>query len=303
MDHNQIESQNILTTFFEDIREFIKEQVKNVNLNQKSINFINTEKFETLLIQFIYFRKRYPIGKYRVHIPPSMYTSAKYAKYKNHVLNIKKLLETGKDIGDYLHNDIRDFLFHDNLLKDWGIIHIHLQVKGKRKGEDNDILYAIQIEDCILFLKIDTHDCFLQKELLEILYQNYPNFFGFGPIAGNHFTDTEIKSLRTKNIGYAMALGQKSFFGGLSSVLQLSGSVQILENLRNLSTLICSNFQQIKSEIEQTGYRGNIDLHLIISAREKKIKLLEANSRTEIRFSDNKTLEKLTNCFLNLHLF
>ena len=303
MDHNQIESQNILTTFFEDIREFIKEQVKNVNLNQKSIDFINTTKLESLLRQFIYFRKRYPIGKYKVYIPQSICMSAKYAKYKNQVLHIKTLLEMGEDIGDYLHKGITDFLFYDNLLEDWGIIHIHLQPKGKRNKDDNDLLYAIQIGDSILFLKVDTHGCFLQKELLEILYKNVPKFAGFFPISGNCLTETEIKSLRKKGYGYVLDLGEKSFYGGLNRILSYAGDVQILKNLRNLSTLICSNFQQIKSALEQAGYRGNIDLHLIISAREKKIKLLEANSRTEIRFSGNDILDKLTNCFLNLHFF
>ncbi|MBQ3667103.1 MAG: hypothetical protein II913_03485 [Elusimicrobiaceae bacterium] len=296
-------SQNILTIFYEDIRDFIREQTKTISLKPKSIEFINTANIDDLLSQFIYFRQRYPIGRYRVYIPTSMCATAKYAKYKNQILHIKMLLETGQDIKNYLHNDIANFLFHDNLLKDWGIIHIHLSPKGRRKNHDNDILYAIQIADYILFLKIDTHDCFLQKDLLEILYQNCPEFFGFSPIPGDHFKEKDIKSLRNNNIGYALDLGGKSFCGGINHLIPQIGCAQILENLRNLSVALDSNLQLIKSKIAQIGYVGEMDVHLNINSEKKKIILYERNSAIEIRFSNTDIMKKLINCFLNLHLF
>lgn len=303
MNHNLQENPSILTTFHEDIRAFIQEETESVALNQKSIQFINVAKIDALLAQFIYFRQRYPVGKYKVCIPPDMCLTAKYARYKTQVLHIKRLLETGRDIGNYLHNDITDFLFHDNLLKDWGIMHIHLQTKGMRKHQDNDLLYAIQISDYILFLKVDTHDCFLQKDLLEILYQNCPEFLGFSSLVGNCFKETEIKNLRNKGIGYALDLGEKSFYGGINRLIPQIGCVQILENLCILSTLLDNNFQQIKSKIEQVGYKGKLDFHLSINSRKKKIIIYERNSAIEIKFSDTDIMKKLTNCFLNLHLF
>ena len=303
MNHNSEESQNILTTFYEDIRDFIREQTKTIALKPKSIKFINTANIDDLLSQLIYFRQRYPIGKYRVYIPTSMCSTAKYAKYKNQVLHIKMLLETGQDIGNYLHDDITDFLFRDNLLKDWGIIHIHLNPKGKRKKHDNDILYAIQISDYILFLKVDTHDYFVQKDLLEILYQNCPGFLGFSPLSGDHFKGKKIRSLRNNNIGYALDLGGKSFFGGINRLIPQIGCAQILENLRILSITLDANLQLIKSKIIQTGYVGNLDFRLNIDSRKKKIILYEKNSAVEIRFSNTDIMKKLMNCFLNLHLF
>ena len=194
MKHLLETNNDILETFYEDIRSFVLEQVTPINLNQKSIKFIHTAQIGDLLSKFIYFRKRYPVGKYKVYISENMCSSSKYCKYKKQIWHIKKLLEEGRDIKDFLHNDINDFLFHDNLLQDWGIIHIHLWPRGSRKNKDNDILYAIQIEDSILFLKIDTHKYFLQKELLEILYQNVPNFLCFFPIPGDDFTEKEIEN-------------------------------------------------------------------------------------------------------------
>ncbi|MBR4682023.1 MAG: hypothetical protein IKP06_01780 [Elusimicrobiaceae bacterium] len=302
MNHNSHGSQNILTTFHEDIRAFIIEQTKTIALSQKSIKFINTAKIDDLLSQFIYFRQRYPIGKYKVYIPASMYLTSKYARYKNQILHIKMLLETGKGIENYLHNDITDFLFHDNLLKDWGVVHIHLRPTGRRKHRDNDLLYAIQISDYILFLKVDTHDCFLKKELLEILYQNYPEFFGFSSISGGHFKEEEIENLRNNNIGYALDLGGKSFYGGINRLIPWKGCVQILENLRNLSILLDTNSQQIKHKIEQIGYTGKLDFHLGINLHKKEVYVYEKNSCVEIRFSDADIMKKLTNCFVNLHL-
>ena len=58
MNHNQLDSQIVLTTFFEDIRAFIQDQVKNINLNQKSIDFINTTKFDSLLLQLELLQKK-----------------------------------------------------------------------------------------------------------------------------------------------------------------------------------------------------------------------------------------------------
>ncbi len=303
MNHNSEESQNILATFHKDIRDFIRGQTQNIELKPKSIKFINTAKIDDLLSQFIYFRQRYPIGKYKVYIPANMCLTSKYARHKNQVLHIKKLLEQGKDIGKYLHSDITDFLFHDNLLQDWGVMHIHLQPKGKRNHQDKNILYAIQLSDYILFLKVDTHDCFLQKELLEILYQNYPEFLGFSSIAGGHFKEKEIENLRNNNIGYALDLGKKSFYGGINRLLPWKGCVQILENLQDLSILLGRNSQQIKLKIEQIGYTGKLDFHLGINLQKKEIYVYEKNGHVEVRFSDSDITKKLTNCFVNLHLF
>ena len=244
---------NMLKTFYEDIRTFILEQLKPICLTQKSIEFINIAEVPSLLQQFIYFRKRYPIGRYQVYITKNLSLSKQYTKYKSQILHIKKLFEEGKDIKNYLHNDITDFLFHDNLLNDWGIIHLHLWPKGSRKNKDNDILYAIQIDNCILFLKVDTHKCFLAKELLEILYQNQPNFLSFSSIEGNAFKEIEIKALRNKGIGYAIKIGDKSFYGGMNHILTLSGCVQILENLKSLSRLISLNFICRGSGLEVRG--------------------------------------------------
>lgn len=304
MKHLLETNNDILETFYEDIRSFVLEQVTPINLNQKSIKFIHTAQIGDLLSKFIYFRKRYPVGKYKVYISENMCSSSKYCKYKKQIWHIKKLLEEGRDIKDFLHNDINDFLFHDNLLQDWGIIHIHLWPRGSRKNKDNDILYAIQIEDSILFLKIDTHKYFLQKELLEILYQNVPNFLCFFPIPGDDFTEKEIESLRNKGIGYAINMGEKSFCGGMNYFLYLIGSVQILENLKKLSELIFLNIHQIKEAIKkQIQYLGKLDFHLRIDSINKKIFIYEENSNTEIRLEENNIITKLTNCFLNLHMF
>lgn len=299
---NALNKQRIVATFEQDIREFIIMQVDLPSLYRKSQNFIQTAPFESLLTTFIYYRERYPLGKRRVFFSREFKNSLKYIRYQKAIEKIVQTFEKGKDIKCYLHQDIKDFLFHDNLLRDWGILHLHLFPDGQRKNHDNDILYVFLAGKDVLFIDIFEHD-FVRPELLEILKNNcIPRHYAPN-VEGIPFNREMILSLRNKNIGYGVNIDGGCFFGGMKQVSYILGAQQIIILLDRIAQAITEEKKQLEEKISVPMAFDSLDFHLNINVSLNSIMLYERQSQSEIRFSNSNLLQELWNCFSNLNLF
>jgi len=115
----------------------------------------------------------------------------------------------GEDLTPHLSRKVstdknKNLFFHDGLLNDWGIHHLHLGTNYDNRGfivGNNQVLFA-KVTDCkIYFIDILTHSDWAKQKVIEILHSNWPELIDRYRIKGftdleNPPTDENIESLR-----------------------------------------------------------------------------------------------------------
>lgn len=297
------DSKSLQKVFEEDLREFIIESVNIDRLTSKSKDFIKNKKMDKVLNKFIVYSQRYPKGKKKVYFSKELLLNPLYKKFEKNISDIKNLFENGEDICPYLHRDIKDFLFLDGLLMDWGIIHLHLfPVKERKKsGLDKFILYAFVAGNTIGFIDITEHD-FLQQYLLQVIDDNWPMILQTTTsIKGDAFEREQLKTLRSKGYGYALEVNGKTFYGGITKVQNMTAIIYVFNRLEVLAQNIFSSMDNIKETI-----KGNIkdaeeiDIHLGFDSTKKRVFLYDKANSCELNIGDHICLKNLTDCF-NYH--
>ncbi|MDD4323968.1 MAG: hypothetical protein PHR37_03925 [Eubacteriales bacterium] len=90
---------------------------------------------------------------------------------------IKDKIERGLDITPYLSKNIRKPDYHDELLNDWGIHHLHLGHEREDSGfieRTRNLLFVRFDERHAYFLNVMPHGYWAKKELVEIIHKNWP---------------------------------------------------------------------------------------------------------------------------------
>jgi hypothetical protein len=114
-----------------------------------------------------------------------------------------KLLR-GETIHQHLSRRVNDLEYHDALLNDWDIQHLHLGTtylpNGLIKGT-GEILYCIIEPDDAYFIQVMDHHRFSEPELLEIVNANWPKLLVRVPLfAGTPPTAAKVKQSRAANV-------------------------------------------------------------------------------------------------------
>lgn len=161
----------------------------------------------------------------------------------------------------------KDWKSRDYLLDDWGIHHIHLNIKeafNKREMSNNRAEYLLFIKatnEAIYFIDIKGHrtDNFNDIELLRIMDRNWPYLLSDRPL-NIKFTDEfnckDIKDIRKKH-GFAIYnINGKVYFppgGGLSSagsnIKHINQAETILLTIREFEKYIIEHCDEIREEL------------------------------------------------------
>jgi hypothetical protein len=195
----------------------------------------------------------------------------------------------------------KDWKSRDYLLDDWGIHHIHLNLKeasNKRGMSHNRAEYLLFIkaaDETIYFIDIKGHltDNFNDIELLETMDKNWPYLLKNRPLnikSTNEFSCKDIKSIRKKH-GFAIynVNGKVSFpaGGGLSSagsnIKHTSQAENILLTIREFEKHIIKHCNEIREELG--GYDGILEFKLECIERFGMLsgyKITESNTELEI---------------------
>jgi len=172
-------------------------------------------------IAYFNLQKRYIRQKARQVLRSPKILSAEHPGWVSSALDrIAATSASGGDLNPYQSDTLRRPAFPDRLLNDWGIHHLHL---GEPNGSGYfvtrrpELLYVLVGSDHLHFIDVQDHGAsFADKELLEIVHQNWPEAIASYRAHGAtrvSLTDDQRRRLRKKNaqgrvplrVGFEMA--------------------------------------------------------------------------------------------------
>jgi len=123
---------------------------------------------------------------------------------------VEDKLVRGETVHPHLSRKLHDVEYHDALLNDWSIQHLHLGTtympNGLIKGT-GEILYCIIEPDDVYFIQVMDHHRFSEPEMLEIVNANWPTLLVRVPLfAGTPPTAAKVKQYRKANLVSLMTL-------------------------------------------------------------------------------------------------
>ena len=218
--------------------------------------------------------------------PRKIYKSANFQCPLKHKSNLKKLerkIRRGEELNHYISRTIRDKPQKvDSLFYAWGIHHLHLNIHIKSNGfsgRTTELLFCYITQDCAYLIDIKDHKSFEDKELLQIIYDNWPQVISENKYhgTGDDLTQEEIKELRRKNINSIVALADGTAYfpikGGTTfqgySVKERMMTDQLIEELKSKQKLILHNMDAINEKAMETGksFSDKIDFRLFKDER------------------------------------
>ncbi|EJL3960586.1 hypothetical protein U0N67_004953 [Vibrio parahaemolyticus] len=209
-------------------------------------------------------------------IPRNVYVSDKFKvpeKYSNVIDAIKADFENGHPVNKRLSRKIRqDAIYTDNLLADWGIHHLHLGdtliPKGKNKGlykGNKELLFVFVTNSAVYLIGIFDHSSWTRNEVLEIVYDNWPQLLEKYELKGvvglsREVSEQDRYELRTANVNTPLEIRGKFFMGpggGLTAGgiggQDVSKANLLLRAAEETEKWINDYYTSIRSAFEQQG--------------------------------------------------
>lgn len=138
---------------------------------------------DEILYKWLHLRNRVPLSRPRkIHRSSEFRVSSESLapELQKGLALIERKLAHGHTIYHHLSRTISELDYHDLLLDDWNIHHLHLGTtiidRGRNKGlieGTSNVVYCIFRPDDVYFIQIRPHD-FCDPELLEIVNSNWP---------------------------------------------------------------------------------------------------------------------------------
>jgi hypothetical protein len=189
----------------------------------------------------------------------------------------RKKIENGEDLNPHVSRKIKNANFSDMMLNDWGIQHFHLGTrviaKGKSKGlieGTEPVLFACVAANTIYFIDVKGHNDFEDKDIVEIVHNNWPDLLGFRSPSGRKLatqsTSKDILEMRNARIITAFDLTDGTVYTAPGGGYTGSGisAIAIHNHDGNARTLeyyedsIKDKIQEIGTRIrEMTSYEDN----------------------------------------------
>lgn len=173
---------------------------------------------------------------------------------------LESYLTEGKDIKPFMSRKLKDPLFFDALLNDWGIHHLHLGNIFANDGfvkRNKEVLFVKFWQDTAYMIAIGDHNAWSRKELLEELGKNWPDLLGLFELKGvidisHNPSNEEINDLRKAGLNSAVEINGKfysSIGGGYSisgeSMHSLIATNQTMKKIKNLEKFLKKNESKI----------------------------------------------------------
>mgnify|MGYP000882039825 CR=1 FL=1 len=156
--------------FVKDWQEEILKYIK-----KEGIQIPNDIRTDSLIIKYFTFLRKKGTGQpYHIHKSKEFKCPFELKYGLNQIIYI---LEYGGDISPYLSKQV-DELENDGMFNDWGVLHLHL---GKEMEKNNKyvkrtgpLLFVYFKENNAYLINIYKHGDWTKKEVLQIMYDNWP---------------------------------------------------------------------------------------------------------------------------------
>ena len=148
-------------------------------------------------------------------VPRKLHRSKSFVcppKHTRVVATLERMIKNGDDLTPYLSTKIKTLNYNDYLLNDWGIHHLHL---GANIGSDGfaertgPLLYCYFEETNAYLVNVLDHNDFTAQILIQTVHNNWSEIlsrFQMNGVKGDKLTDEQIRTLRKKNLNYALEM-------------------------------------------------------------------------------------------------
>lgn len=189
-----------------DIQIDFKKDFENILKNELELCDYNTSKINDMCFSYFNLINRLILPKPRKVLQSREFNCPN--ELKNSLNILKKKIEKGDNINQYLSKKILDLEYNDPLLNDWGIHHMHLgdlHEKEKFVNRTGPLLFVFFNEEYAYFINTYKHGAWTNDKLIRILYENWEESIKNSRIDGvdgleNNITDDIRKELRKNNI-------------------------------------------------------------------------------------------------------
>ncbi|AZL53925.1 hypothetical protein EI285_04775 [Aliarcobacter skirrowii] len=158
-----------------DWEQSLKESILENYNNSQMIEYKDSNATELLEKALQILRKNQQrLGKKEVFLSKEILKNPLYEKFKNIIEEIQINFENG--IFDNIYprlsnNHKKNIFYNDNMLNILNVEHFHLHTKSTKGTKE--LLYVKYNGNRVYFIDIFNHDNFLDKEIVEILYNNW----------------------------------------------------------------------------------------------------------------------------------
>ena len=250
-----------------------KEMKKYLNYLGIADHEINLDK---LFYQYFYIKAKIIEDKPRKvlwasHLKAKILTSE--PSYIQKIEKIQNIIEEGKPVNKYLSLDSLQPNSHDLLLFEWGIHHLHLENKPRKKDKrftkrSQLLLFTIFDNESCYFVDIGEH-YFAKKEWLRIIYENWGDLNGKFIVEKSleneidNLSEKQINEYRNRKIGltYTTIVNGCKFYpinGGCSISGNSGHAIRCADKLHrqlyDIQNELDSNIELIKANL-QTKYK------------------------------------------------
>lgn len=190
---------------------------------------------------------------------------------------LEEKITQGEDLTPFLSRELRRLNFPDATLNEWGIHHLHL---GGFKAPDqfsdglNEILFAWITHDKIYFIQIMTHSDWTNRDLIQIIHDNWPNLIAQFRI-GQYFekiSDEDRIKWRRGGVSTSITMDDGTTYRGpgiinvnLFNIFDVRDCSYLINNIENMEQKVIHLENEIKSKIMQiyNVSREKLDLKLV----------------------------------------
>ncbi|MEK3992257.1 hypothetical protein [Robertmurraya sp. FSL R5-0851] len=272
--------------------EMIKE------MEEEGLRFKKSLPKDSLLIKyFTYCRKR------GLQKPYNIFKSNEFncpEEYQKGLSNLEEILKSGGDISPYLSKDVEK-LKNDLMFNDWGVLHLHLGEKlesnNKYIERTGPLLFLYFKGENVYFINIFQHQDWTKKEVLQIMYSNWPELIqpyimkidGF---QGLHPEYTEDDHLKLRKAGITVMLelvnenGEKFPIIPTGMGITASGDSMNdvrhyqhqIKEIRSLEDMVRSNIDFVKQTMKSLNVNIPTSLSFKLVYKDGRFQVQEENT-------------------------
>lgn len=221
-------------------------------------------------------------------------------KFKKVLDKIKKEIENGEDITKYLSTKILDLNYHDSLLNDWDVHHLHLGDRPHNKNNKfvnrtGPLLFVRFTHDTAYFIKVYSHGSWAKQEIIKIIHNNWPDSieqFRLKDVisTSTKISDDDYKSIRKANISTLVEVDEGVVYFPIGMGYALSGhsveavrlSMRYIRRLDECENFIRENISTILSEYSYLGLNKHNKIYFYPVVRDNNIFAYELYSGIQI---------------------
>ena len=136
-------------------------------------------------------RRSIPTQPRQVSTSVELRKSEAFGRHASAIARLAGMATLGRPLRPYLSKRMRQPLYQDRLLNDWGIVHFHLGAhphsRARFSARTGDLLYCAVTPSALLMLLVLDHapvSSFANQQLVEVLHSNWPHVIARYKVTG-----------------------------------------------------------------------------------------------------------------------